>query len=183
MDNSVMSMPDETNRSKHFQIFGHNFLNIPQFSLKTFEEATTCSRGHKPRQTLAPTCILKDRHRTSFSAQVKACAQIIKISLARETERWHIAATQVRNKWEWSFFIFFPPSFYESLVEEFGWMSGSPLLFLYLSLKTGLQTSEEQKLIPSIKSLDVTDSLKSGWPRVRNTETKTKRGETIKEGE
>lgn len=34
MDNSVMSMPDETNRSKHFQIFGHNFLNIPQFSLK-----------------------------------------------------------------------------------------------------------------------------------------------------
>lgn len=79
-------------------------------------------------------------------------------------------------------FIFFPPPFYESLVEEFGWMSGSPLLFLYLSLKTGLQTSEEQKLIPSIKSLDVTDSLKSGWPRVRNTETKTKRGEIIKEG-
>lgn len=62
-------------------------------------------------------------------------------------------------------------------------MSGSPLLFLYLSLKTGLQTSEEQKLIPSIKSLDVTDSLKSGWPRVRNTETKTKRGGNYKGGQ
>lgn len=32
-------------------------------------------------------------------------------------------------------------------------MSGLPLLFLYLSLTTGLQTSEEQELIPSIKSL------------------------------
>lgn len=46
-------------------------------------------------------------------------------------------------------------------------MSDSPLFFLYLSLKTGLQTSEEQKLIPSIKSLEVTDSRKSGWPRDR----------------
>ncbi len=36
----------------------------------------------------------------------------------------------------------------------FGWMSGWPLLFLYLSLKTGVQTSEEQILIPSIKGLE-----------------------------
>lgn len=73
-------------------------------------------------------------------AAVTSLAEIIKISPTLGNERWHFAATRVRSEWEWGFC--------ESLVVGFGWMSASPLLFLYLSLKKGLQTWEEQELIP-----------------------------------
>lgn len=68
-----------------------------------------------------------------------------------------------------------PPPKNEILVDRFGWMSDLPLLFLYLSLTTGLQTSEEYDLIPSIKSLKPRRDWfppEYGWPRGKKSRGK-----------